>query len=94
MVPTAVRMKPSTIRIRLKPVTVNRIAGTSVSPPISSRIWTALLEVTGSAGTHVQRRTVHSRTRSSSPDEGEGIRIGSGREAHPPATGLGSDIPR
>ena len=46
VVPTAVRMKPSTIRMRLKPVTVNRIAGTSVSPPISSRIWTALLEVT------------------------------------------------
>ena len=37
-VPIAVRMKPSTIRIRLKPVTVNRIAGTSVSPPTSSRI--------------------------------------------------------
>ncbi len=44
VVPTAVRMKPSTIRMRLKPVTVNSTAGTSVSPPISSRIWTALLE--------------------------------------------------
>ena len=37
-VPIALRMKPSTMRIRLKPVTVNRIAGTSVSPPTSSRI--------------------------------------------------------
>ena len=32
--------------MRLKPVTVNRIAGTSVSPPISSRIWTAFEELT------------------------------------------------
>ena len=38
LVPIAVRMKPSTIRMRLKPVTVNSTAGTSVSPPISSRI--------------------------------------------------------
>ena len=37
-VPSALRMKPSTIRIRVKPVTVNRIAGTSDSPPTSSRI--------------------------------------------------------
>ena len=42
-VPIAVRMKPSTIRIRLKPVTVNSSAGTSDSPPTSSRICTALL---------------------------------------------------
>ena len=41
-VPIAVRMKPSTIRIRLKPVTVNSSAGTSDRPPTSSRIWTAL----------------------------------------------------
>ena len=45
-VPIAVRMKPSTIRIRLKPVTVNSSAGISVAPPTSSRIWTALLELT------------------------------------------------
>ena len=44
-VPIALRMNPSTIRMRLKPVTVNSTAGISVSPPTSSRIWTALLEV-------------------------------------------------
>ena len=38
VVPIAVRMKPSTIRMRLKPVTVKRTAGISVSPPSSSRI--------------------------------------------------------
>ena len=41
-VPRPVRMKPRTIRMRVKPVTVNSSAGTSEMPPISSRIWTAL----------------------------------------------------
>src|ERR1700733_4462201 len=45
LVPTAVRMKPSTIRMRLKPVTVNSTAGISESPPTSSRICTALEEL-------------------------------------------------
>ncbi len=35
-VPIAERMKPSTIRIRVNPVTVNRIAGISDSPPIEN----------------------------------------------------------
>jgi hypothetical protein len=41
-VPRPERMKPSTIRMRVKPVTVNRSAGTSEMPPISSSSWTAL----------------------------------------------------
>src|SRR6185437_13962462 len=43
-VPIAERMKPRTMRIRVKPVTVNRIAGISDSPPISSRICSAFEE--------------------------------------------------
>ena len=41
-VPRPVRMKPRTIRMRVKPVTVNSSAGTSERPPISSSSWTAL----------------------------------------------------
>ena len=41
-VPRPERMKPRTIRMRVKPVTVNSSAGTSEIPPTSSRIWTAL----------------------------------------------------
>ena len=37
-VPTALRTKLSTIRIRVNPVTVNRIAGRIEIPPISRRI--------------------------------------------------------
>ena len=73
--------------MRLKPVTVNSTAGTSVSPPISSRIWTAL------RGVQVHRRTVHSRRRSSSARAvpGEGILIGScRRRGRAPAGLLGS----
>ena len=44
LVPIAERMKPRTMRIRVKPVTVNRIAGISESPPISSRICSAFEE--------------------------------------------------
>src|SRR6202042_488436 len=44
LVPSAERMKPRTIRIRVKPVTVNRIAGISESPPIRSRICSAFEE--------------------------------------------------
>ena len=45
-VPSALRTKLRTIRIRVNPVTVNRIAGRIEIPPISSRIWSALLEST------------------------------------------------
>src|SRR3954447_20390253 len=41
-VPRPVRMKPRTMRIREKPVSVNSSAGTSVIPPSMSRIWMAL----------------------------------------------------
>src|SRR3954462_14015632 len=41
-VPRPLRMKPRTMRIREKPVTVNSRAGTRVIPPSMSRIWTAL----------------------------------------------------
>ena len=41
-VPRPVRMKPRTIRMRVKPVTVKSSAGTSESPPTISSIWTAL----------------------------------------------------
>jgi hypothetical protein len=40
-VPSPERMKPRTMRIRVKPVTVNSSAGTSEMPPISRRSWTA-----------------------------------------------------
>ena len=40
-VPRPERMKPRTIRMRVKPVTVNSRAGTSEMPPISSSSWTA-----------------------------------------------------
>jgi hypothetical protein len=42
-VPRPVRMKPRTIRIRVKPVSVNSAAGTSDSAPIISSSWTALV---------------------------------------------------
>jgi len=45
-VPSALRTKLRTIRIRVNPVTVNRIAGRIESPPMRSRIWRALLEST------------------------------------------------
>src|SRR5215218_8400990 len=41
-VPRPLRMKPRTMRIREKPVTVNSSAGTSVIPPSMSRICSAL----------------------------------------------------
>ena len=41
-VPRPERMKPRTIRMRVKPVTVNSSAGTSEMPPIRSSSWTAL----------------------------------------------------
>ena len=41
-VPRPVRMKPRTMRMRVKPVTQKSSAGTSVTPPSSRRIWTAL----------------------------------------------------
>jgi hypothetical protein len=41
-VPRPERMKPRTIRIRVKPVTVKSSAGTSVTPASRTRIWTAL----------------------------------------------------
>ena len=40
-VPRPVRMKLRTIRIRVKPVTVKRSAGTSEMPPMNSSSWTA-----------------------------------------------------
>ena len=41
-VPRPVRMKLRTIRMRVKPVTVNSSAGTSEMPPTNSSSWTAL----------------------------------------------------
>ena len=41
-VPRPVRMKPRTMRMRVKPVSVNSAAGISESAPISSSISTAL----------------------------------------------------
>ena len=41
-VPRPVRMKLRTIRMRVKPVTVNSSAGTSEMPPMNSSSWTAL----------------------------------------------------
>ena len=41
-VPSPVRMKPRTMMIRVKPVSVNSAAGTIASAPMASRIWTAL----------------------------------------------------
>jgi hypothetical protein len=48
-VPRPERMKPSTIRMRVKPVTVKSSAGTSEMPPISSRSWTAFEPSGGAA---------------------------------------------
>ena len=42
-VPRPVRMKPRTMMMRVKPVSVNSAAGTSDSAPIISSIWTALV---------------------------------------------------
>ena len=41
-VPRPERMKPRTMRMRVKPVSVKSSAGTSVMPPTSSSSWTAL----------------------------------------------------
>ena len=41
-VPRPERMKPRTIRMRVKPVTVKSRAGTSEMPPTNSSSWTAL----------------------------------------------------
>ena len=58
LVPTAVRMKPSTIRMRLKPVTVNSTAGISVEPADEQQ------DLHGVGGVRFTCATVHSRTRS------------------------------
>ncbi len=83
--------------MRLKPVTVNSIAGTSVRPADEQQ---DLNGVAGVDGGHrraerrgvqhrgdVHRRTVSSRSRSSSPEDGDGIRIGSERELTSPESG-------
>ena len=84
-VPRPERMKPRTMRIRVKPVTVNSSAGTSVTPASRMRIWTAL-----PPSTLGHRRTVRWRRASTTfePAAGAARRRACGRGRREPAASV------